>query len=161
MMNQFISLLIRMPIMAIDHIGTKRGMENHPILGFNYRISELHAAVGLAQTRKVPLIREINRKYKKMLMEVLSKTNGISFAKLADPEGDSATFLNLLLPDTEAAKRTVAEFNASGVTGFDYWYVNMYHFINQWDHLKEMRTAAKLPLELFGASTGLCKFATP
>jgi len=37
-----------------DHIGTNRGMEQHPILGFNYRISELHAAVGLVQTRRVP-----------------------------------------------------------------------------------------------------------
>src|SRR6202007_1058658 len=28
-----------------DHVGSNRGMENHPFLGFNYRISELHAAV--------------------------------------------------------------------------------------------------------------------
>jgi 8-amino-3,8-dideoxy-alpha-D-manno-octulosonate transaminase len=28
----------------------------------------------------------------------------------------------------------------------------MYHFINQWDHLKEMRTASKLPIELLDAS---------
>ena len=33
-----------------DHIGNNRGMENHPIIGFNYRISELHAAIGAAQT---------------------------------------------------------------------------------------------------------------
>jgi 8-amino-3,8-dideoxy-alpha-D-manno-octulosonate transaminase len=144
-----------------DHIGAKRGMENHPILGFNYRISELHAAVGLAQTRKVPLIREINRKYKKMLMELLSKTEGISFAKLADSDGDSATFLNILLPEPEAAKRTVAELNASGVSGFDYWYINMYHFINQWDHIKEMRTAAKLPIELFGAPQDYANLQLP
>lgn len=32
-----------------DHIGNDRGAENHPIIGFNYRISELNAAVGLAQ----------------------------------------------------------------------------------------------------------------
>lgn len=133
-----------------DHIGAKRGMEQHPILGFNYRISELHAAVGLAQTRKVPQIREINNKYKKMLTETLSKTEGISFAKLSDPDGDSATFLNLLMPDTEAAKRVVDEFKKAGVAGFDYWFINMYHFINQWDHIKEMRTAAKLPIEIFG-----------
>lgn len=134
-----------------DHIGNNRGMEQHPILGFNYRISELHAAVGVAQTRKVPHIREANNKLKKMLVDVLSQTEGISFATLADPNGDSATFLNILLPDTEAAKRTVAEFNEAGVTGFNYWYTNMYHFINQWDHIKEMRTASKLPIQILGA----------
>ncbi len=134
-----------------DHIGNNRGMEQHPILGFNYRISELHAAVGVAQTRKVPQIREANNKHKKMLVDILSQTAGISFATLADPNGDSATFLNILLPDTEAAKRTVAEFNNAGITGFNYWYTNMYHFINQWDHIKEMRTASKLPIEILGA----------
>jgi len=134
-----------------NHIGAKRGMEQHPILGFNYRISELHAAVALAQTRKVPQIREINRRHKKALTEMLSQTEGISFAKIADPDGDSATFLNILLPDTESAKRTVDEFNKAGVAGFDYWFMNMYHFINQWDHLKELQTAAKLPVQILGA----------
>jgi 8-amino-3,8-dideoxy-alpha-D-manno-octulosonate transaminase len=134
-----------------DHIGNNRGMEQHPILGFNYRISELHAAVGVAQTRKVPHIREVNRKYKTMLTEILSQTEGISFATLADPDGDSATFLNILMPDTETAGRTVAEFNKAGVTGFNYWFTNMYHFINQWDHIKGLKTASKLPVQLLGS----------
>ncbi len=134
-----------------NHEGNNRGMEQHPVLGFNYRIGELNAAVGLAQTRKVPHIREINRKYKGILTEILSKTDGISFARLADPSGDSATFLNLLLPDTEAAKRTVAAMNEAGIGGFNYWYTNMYHFINQWDHLKNMKTASPLTVEVVGA----------
>ncbi|MFT5250469.1 MAG: 8-amino-3,8-dideoxy-alpha-D-manno-octulosonate transaminase, partial [bacterium] len=29
-----------------DHIGKDRGAETHPVMGYNYRISELHAAVG-------------------------------------------------------------------------------------------------------------------
>jgi 8-amino-3,8-dideoxy-alpha-D-manno-octulosonate transaminase len=135
-----------------DHVGNNRGMENHPYLGFNYRISELHAAVGVAQTRKVPHILEINRKNKKRLQELLSKNPTIGFAKLGDPAGDSATFLNVMLPDTETAKRTVAAMNEAGVGGFNYWFTNMYHFINQWDHLKELKTVSKLPAELLGPS---------
>jgi len=134
-----------------NHIGAKRGMEQHPVLGFNYRIGELNAAVGLAQTRKVPHIRSVNRKYKQMLTEILSETEGISFARIADPDGDSATFLNILLPDTDAAKGVVDAFNEAGVVGFDYWFLNMYHFINQWDHIKEMRTASPLPVQVLGA----------
>jgi 8-amino-3,8-dideoxy-alpha-D-manno-octulosonate transaminase len=134
-----------------DHIGNNRGMEQHPILGFNYRISELHAAIGAAQTRKVPQIIVANNRNKKLLVELLSKTEGISFATLADPNGDSATFLNMFLPDTDAAKRTVEEFNKAGIGGFNYWFINMYHFINQWDHIKEMRTASKLAVQVLGA----------
>jgi 8-amino-3,8-dideoxy-alpha-D-manno-octulosonate transaminase len=134
-----------------NHEGNNRGMEQHPILGINYRISELHAAVGLAQTRKVPAIKEANIINKKILTDILSNNNNVSFATLADPQGDSGTFLNLLLPDTESAKRVVAEFNKAGIGGFNYWFTNMYHFINQWDHLKEMKTASKLVVELLGA----------
>lgn len=134
-----------------DHIGAIRGMENHPYLGFNYRIGELNAAVGVAQTRKVPGIRATNNKNKKFLISKLSKNPNIGFARLADPEGDSATFLNLLLPDTETTQRVIDEMKASGVAGFDYWFKNMYHFINQWDHIKEMRTVSKLPVQVLGA----------
>lgn len=134
-----------------DHQGNNRGMENHPVLGFNYRISELHAAVGLAQTRRVPMIREKNNKIKKAMMDELGSIEGIGFATIPDPNGDSATFLNILMPDTATAMRTVEEFNNNGVSGFNYWYTNMYHFINQWDHIKEGRVAAKTNLQLLGA----------
>lgn len=134
-----------------DHIGSNRGMEQHPVMGFNYRISELHAAVGLVQTRRVPEIIQNNNRHKKQLMSTLSQVPGVSFARIPDSDGDSATFLNLLLPDTETAGRFVAELNAAGVGGFNYWFTNMYHFINQWNHLKDMKTAAALPIEKFGA----------
>lgn len=134
-----------------DHIGSNRGMEQHPVMGFNYRISELHAAVGLVQTRRVPEIIQNNNRHKKQLMSTLSQVRGVSFARIPDADGDSATFLNLLLPDTETAGRFVAELNAAGVGGFNYWFTNMYHFINQWNHLKDMKTAAALPIEKFGA----------
>ena len=129
-----------------DHVGTARGMEQHPVLGFNYRISELHAAIGAAQTRKVPRIRTINRKFKKLMMDRLSSVQGITFAEIPDETGDSATFLNLFLPDTDSAKRVVDEFTKDGVGGFNYWYINMYHFINQWSHLKDLKAAAPLPV---------------
>jgi len=95
------------------------------------------------------------------LQNALSKNSNISFAKVGDPDGDSATFLNILLPDTEAAKRTVAEFNAAGVVGFDYWFLNMYHFINQWDHLKNLQTVSKLPIEILEKPQDYTKLHLP
>jgi 8-amino-3,8-dideoxy-alpha-D-manno-octulosonate transaminase len=144
-----------------SHIGAKRGMEEHPYLGFNYRISELHAAIGVAQTRRVPFIKEKNRAHKKFMQQQLSKNKHISFARVGDPEGDSATFLNLFLPDTESAKRVVDELNAAGVAGFDYWFLNMYHFINQWDHLKNLSTVSKLPAEIFNRPQDYNKMQLP
>ncbi len=134
-----------------DHIGSNRGMENHPVVGFNYRISELHAAIGLVQTRRVPMIREKNNLHKKYMMQELVKIPGVSFATIPDENGDSATFLNMFLPDTQAAQKVVDAFNANGVSGFNYWFTNMYHFINQWSHIKEGRVAAKTNVQLLGA----------
>lgn len=134
-----------------NHEGNNRGMEQHPVLGFNYRIGELNAAVGLAQTRKLPQIRAINRTYKQRLIDKLSQNSHIGFSRLADASGDSATFLNLLMPTAEAAQKLVAAFNKHQLGGFNYWYTNMYHFINQWDHLKNMQTASKLCVQLTGS----------
>jgi len=134
-----------------SHLGNNRGMETHPVLGFNYRISELHAAIGLVQTRRVPMIRENNNRIKSKMMQELGKIAGVSFATIPDTTGDSATFLNLMLPSTELAQKVVDSFNANGVSGFNYWYTNMYHFINQWDHIKEGKVAAKTNVQLLGA----------
>lgn len=133
-----------------DHIGNNRGMENHPILGFNYRISELHAAIGLAQMRKVPSIMEKNKANKSYLISKIQGIEGLGFAKLADPDGDSATFLNLLFDEPDQATLFVKNLNEAGVGGFNYWFTNMYHFINQWNHLKDFHTASKLPIEILG-----------
>lgn len=133
-----------------DHIGSNRGMENHPVIGFNFRISELHAAVGAAQTRKVPAIKEKNNVNKRFLQTALSKNKNISFATVCDPNGDSATFLNILLPDTLIAKKVADELGKIGGVGYNYWFTNMYHFINQWEHIKGLKTTSKLPIELIG-----------
>ncbi|MBY0433726.1 MAG: DegT/DnrJ/EryC1/StrS family aminotransferase [Cyclobacteriaceae bacterium] len=144
-----------------DHIGSVRGMEQHPVLGFNYRISELHAAIGAAQTRKVPHIREINRRHKQLMMDGLRDVPGVSFAAIPDPAGDSATFLNLFLPDTDSAKRVTEAFAKDGIGGFNYWYINMYHFINQWQHLKDLKAAAPLPIHHYTKSQDYNKLQLP
>jgi 8-amino-3,8-dideoxy-alpha-D-manno-octulosonate transaminase len=84
-------------------------------------------------------------------MNELGKIAGVSFATIPDANGDSATFLNMLLPNTEIAMKVVDEFNKNGVAGFNYWYTNMYHFINQWTHIKEGKVAAKTNVQLLGA----------
>ena len=134
-----------------DHIGTNRGMEQHPILGFNYRISELHAAVGLAQMRKLEAIREAKRANKAVLRAAVEDLPGLGFRRMPDPEGDSGTFLNLLLPEVEAAARATEALRAAGVPGINYWFTNMYHFINQWDHVKNLDAAAPLAIHSLGA----------
>jgi 8-amino-3,8-dideoxy-alpha-D-manno-octulosonate transaminase len=134
-----------------DHIGNNRGMEQHPIIGTNFRLSELHAAVGLAQARKVNSIRNNNRAAKAAIRAELAQVKGVSFRPMPDPDGDSATFLNFFLPDQPTAHRVWKQLAADGLAGFNYWYINMYHFINQWDHIKNLTSPFKMAIHHLGA----------
>ena len=131
-----------------SHIGNNRGMETHPIFGQNFRISELHAAVGKAQLQKVDRIRADKKANKAVLKARLAEVEGITFRHMHDPEGDSGTFLNFFLPTQELAQKAMNQFAADGLAGFNYWYTNMYHFINQWDHIKNKDSASKLPFHV-------------
>ena len=132
-----------------DHIGDDRGKETHPVLGANYRISELNAAVGIAQLRKLDYIIETQRKHKKVIKDAMAGIPEVSFRTLPDADGDSATFLCFFMPDEQTARRATMELGKKGVDGCFYWYDNNWHYIRQWDHLKKMTTAARLPLELY------------
>jgi 8-amino-3,8-dideoxy-alpha-D-manno-octulosonate transaminase len=134
-----------------SHVGSNRGMEPHPYLGFNYRIGELNAAVGLAQMRKIEQLVSGKRKNKKIIKDKLRGIDGLTFRHMPDEEGDSGTFLNFFLPDTATAQLMVAKLTEAGVGGVNYWFTNMYHFINQWDHVKNLISAAPLAIHHLGA----------
>ena len=124
-----------------DHKGADRGADLHPFLGYNFRISELHAAVGLAQVKRVDEFLAINRKNHSLLKEILSTIPEISFRKVPDEEGDSCTFLSWFLPTEEATKAAVAEMKTQGIlAGNFYWFDNNWHYIRKWDHLKNATT---------------------
>jgi 8-amino-3,8-dideoxy-alpha-D-manno-octulosonate transaminase len=132
-----------------DHAGVDRGADLHPFIGYNYRISELHAAVGLAQIRKLDQFLSIQKKNQTALKNILSQVPEISFRRIPDPAGDSCTFLSWFLPTEEITKAVVSELKAQGIlAGNFYWYDNNWHYIRKWDHLKNSVTLNAYPAEL-------------
>ncbi len=131
-----------------DHIGSDRGLEGHPVLGVNFRISELNAAVGVAQLNKLDFIIAKQRKHKKIIKDALAQFSNITFRKLPDEKGDSATFLSFFLPDESKTRKAAAAFGQAGIDACFYWYDNNWHYIRQWDHFKKLKSLAKLPLQL-------------
>ncbi|MDQ1266500.1 MAG: 8-amino-3,8-dideoxy-alpha-D-manno-octulosonate transaminase [Bacteroidota bacterium] len=128
-----------------DHIGNDRGKENHNILGFNYRISEINAAIGLAQIRKIDSIIEKQRQFKNILEDSICKVTGITMRTIPDLAGDTATFLSFFLPDEDTARRAASNLIKNSIDGVFYWYDNNWHYIRNWNHLLNMKTAYKLP----------------
>ena len=121
-----------------DHLGgADRGADLHPFIGYNYRISELHAAVGLAQIRKVDNFLAIQKKNNGLLRQIISQVPEVTFRSVPDPSGDSCTFLSWFLPTEEITAALVEEMKAQGImAGNFYWYKNNWHYISKWDHLK-------------------------
>ncbi|WP_022664354.1 DegT/DnrJ/EryC1/StrS family aminotransferase [Desulfospira joergensenii] len=131
-----------------DHLGgPDRGADDHPIMGTNYRISELNAAVGLAQLKKLDKIVEIQRKNKLAIRDAMADLPGVSFRYVPDPFGDSATFLSFMLPDEKTARQTARNLAENGAP-CPYWYDNNWHYYKKWHHLLEMKRSAKLAFEL-------------
>ncbi|HTR30355.1 MAG TPA: DegT/DnrJ/EryC1/StrS family aminotransferase [Puia sp.] len=121
-----------------DHKGVDRGADLHPYIGYNFRISELHAAVGLAQVRKLDHFIALQRKSQQQLRTVLSAIPEVSFRHIPDPEGDICSFLTWFLPTEAITRAVVQELKDSGVlAGNFYWYDNNWHYIRKWNHLKE------------------------
>ena len=120
-----------------DHKGVDRGADLHPFLGYNFRISELHAAVGLAQIKRLHEFLTIQKRNHAILKKMLEQIPGIQFRRQPDAEGDSCTFLSWFLPTEEITAKVIEALKAEGIlAGNFYWYNNNWHYIRKWDHLK-------------------------
>ncbi len=144
-----------------DHMGMDRGAESHPIMGNNFRISEMNAAVGVAQWRKLPRILETQRKNKKALKEALKQYPEVTFRELPDEAGDNAGFLSIFLPTEERAREVVAGLAEQKVPAVFYWYVNNWHYLKNWTHIHNMTSSAKLPIELIADRPDYTQIKTP
>jgi 8-amino-3,8-dideoxy-alpha-D-manno-octulosonate transaminase len=143
-----------------DHLGADRGADLHPALGYNFRISELHAAVGLAQLRKLDRFLEIQRRNKRALRAALEAVPGVTFRRIPDPAGDSASFLSFFLPDEARARAGAKAMQAAGIPAM-YWYDNNWHYLRRWDHLKSAAALHPLPAPVRDALVALASRPFP
>ncbi len=131
-----------------DHLGVDRGADQHPILGYNFRISELNAAVGLAQIRRLDEFLEIQKRNHRLIQEKLEAVPGLRFRDIPDPEGDSRSFLSFFLPTENLARKAASALAAEGLGGNFYWYDNHWHYIGRWQHLQNGNFMYPLSAEL-------------
>jgi len=139
-----------------DHLGVDRGADLHPFLGYNFRISELHAAVGLAQIKKLDNFLAIQKRNNQILRSYIEQIPGVSFRKVPDPAGDSFSFLTWFLPSQSKTEKVIEALKSEGIlAGNFYWYANNWHYIRKWDHLKNAKSLYGLNAEQQKALTDL------
>ncbi|MGE4502947.1 MAG: DegT/DnrJ/EryC1/StrS family aminotransferase [Thiomicrospira sp.] len=144
-----------------DHIGSDRGAEKHPIMGANYRISEMNAAVGVAQWKKLDRILDIQRRNKKALKDALKHYPEVSFRVIPDEANENAGFLSIMLPTETRAREVLAGLQAEGIPAVFYWYGNNWHYFKNWAHIQTMSAPAKLPIHLVANRPDYTQVKTP
>ncbi len=132
-----------------DHVGSDRGAEDHPFLGYNYRISELHAAVGVAQLKKLDTFLGIQEKHYNILKKELSSIPEITFRTVPENGVENYSFISFFLPTEDQARQVHASLSKAGVDACFYWYDNNWHYHRKWAHLKHLKTLSFLPSKVY------------
>lgn len=113
-----------------------RGCDRAYVAGFNYRMTELQAAVGLAQLPKLDFIVEANRKNKTFIKEGLSALGDkIKFRDIPDPQGELADAVMFYLPNAKVAQAVVDKMTAEKVGTKNVPDAIKWHFASYWPHI--------------------------
>lgn len=131
-----------------DHIGNNRGAEEHPFLGYNFRISEMNAAVGVAQLARLDEFLNIQKRNYTILREALSDIPEVVFRTVPEGGEENYSFLNFFMPSGELAQIVHQELIEAGVDGCFYWFDNNWHYYKKWEHLTELKSLGKLPKDV-------------
>jgi len=131
-----------------DHKGNDRGAETHPFLGYNFRISELHAAVGLAQINRLDEFVAIQKKNYTILRDALAQIPEVVFRTVPEGGEESYSFLSFFLSDLETTRKASAALKENGIDACFHYYDNQWHYIRKWQHLKDLKTLYPVPAEV-------------
>jgi dTDP-4-amino-4,6-dideoxygalactose transaminase len=96
------------------HSPLRRGVEmgSRPLLGLNFRMTELEGAVLLAQLAKLNRIRGHLRSNRDIVLSTLRSLPGIGLRRLPDESGDLATHLVIVFPDVRMARSVTQELGS-------------------------------------------------
>jgi len=118
-----------------------RGGEGRRFIGSNYRMMELQGAIGLAQLAKLNTMISAHQKNKSILKEAAAAIPGVTFRRLIDPSGDSATHLAFIMQDREHCRRVNGSLREAGCGAINFS-ENTWHYYPRWEHLLGAKTMA-------------------
>jgi 8-amino-3,8-dideoxy-alpha-D-manno-octulosonate transaminase len=131
------------------HKPARLGVEvgNRNIMGLNFRMNELSAAVALAQLKKIDKIVAALRSKRDRFKSLVSEAKGFKFRVLNDPEGDCATICTVIFDSPEQAAK-VSVLLGSKTVDQSGWHVysNMEHVLNHLKTIGQPHTKGSYPV---------------
>jgi perosamine synthetase len=96
--------------------GDSGGWLEHVRLGFNYRIDDIRAALGIGQLEKLDTILSLRDSVAARYAELLRGIDGVELPCADDDEHRRSWFVYVvLLPDNETRERVIAHFEREGI----------------------------------------------
>ena len=111
-----------------------RGEDTRSLPGFNFRLTEVQAVLGLVQLTKLDEILVAQRAHKAAIKDGI-KDCGLEFRRLNDPEGDIGDTVIFFLPTPEVATHFAAELGALQLGTKNLPDALIWHFAGTWRHL--------------------------
>jgi 8-amino-3,8-dideoxy-alpha-D-manno-octulosonate transaminase len=127
------------------------GHENNPALprwedsrsgsGFNYRMSELQGAVGLAQLRKLDDVVAGQRRTRDAIWQSIRDLPGVTPRSVPEGSEETADALVFFVENREAALRCRASLVAAGLGTKILPEAHTWHFAGTWSHMPQLARA--------------------
>jgi len=111
-----------------------RGRDTRSIYGMNFRMTEMQAAIGLAQLTKLDYIVDRNRENKQFLKRFIDRDK-ISFRSITDIEGDLADTLIFNFENKSLTQKFIKKYISKGYSTKNIPDAIDWHFSGTWNHM--------------------------
>lgn len=114
--NAFLQAYLKMSSVAADY--------DFDMAGFNYRMTNLQAAVGCAQMERLPSFVAVKRKVRGYYETELEELAGYGITLFPETEGSSCWFSGIVLPEgenSETAKSVCSFLKEDGIEARIFW----------------------------------------
>jgi 8-amino-3,8-dideoxy-alpha-D-manno-octulosonate transaminase len=112
-----------------------RGEDTRSTWGFNYKATEFHGAVGLAQLKKIDYILQKQKENKKRIKEAIKNIKGLEFREIPDVEGDASDTLIFFVESKEKAADFAKLLKEMGLGTKNLPDAVNWHFAGTWSHI--------------------------
>lgn len=112
-----------------------RGEDTRSRWGFNYKMTELQGAIGLAQLKKLDFILQKQRGNKYRIKNGIKDIPGIEFRGIPNPKGDASDTLIFFVESRERASKFAKLLSKAGVGTKNLPDAIDWHFAGTWEHI--------------------------
>lgn len=95
------------------------GNDLHPVIGYNFKLTNLQSAVGIAQLKRLPARLTQAKNRDKWYQEAFSGCPGIVLPSLKNEAGEVAQWADILVDDREKIQSTLSKLN---IGSRPFWY---------------------------------------